>query len=63
MALSIAFAEKSAKYERGEKPNAAQIGEFASEVIQGIPRFNYYGYDSQTIRKSINECINNAIGK
>jgi hypothetical protein len=56
-ALSLALAEQSKKYKRGEKPNGLQIANFAGEIIDALPGANTAGLGVSSVRESIRQGI------
>ena len=52
-ALSLAFAQKSEKYKKGNKPNASQIANSTIEVLDALPDANLRGVGNSSIRESI----------
>lgn len=56
-ALSLALAERSSKYKRGDKPNALQIATLTIEVVDALPGANATGVGTSNIRESIRQGI------
>ena len=56
-ALSLALAEQSKKYKRGEKPNGLQIANFAGEIVDALPGANTAGLGVSSVRESIRQGI------
>lgn len=56
-ALSLALAEQSKKYKRGEKPNGLQIANVAGEIVDALPGANTAGLGVSSIRESIRQGI------
>lgn len=52
-ALSLALAEKSTRYKRGEKPNASQIANVTVEILDALPDGNLNGVGTSSLRESI----------
>ena len=56
-ALSLALAEQSNKYKRGERPNGLQIANAAGEIVDALPSANSAGTGGSSIRESIRQGI------
>lgn len=56
-AISLALAEQSKKYKRGEKPNALQIATVVGEIVDALPGANTAGVGASSIRESIRQGI------
>jgi hypothetical protein len=54
-ALSLALAEQSRKYKRGENPNGSQIATVAGEIVDALPVANVAGVGASSIRESIRQ--------
>lgn len=54
-ALSLALAEQSKKYKRGENPNGSQIATVAGEIVDALPVANLAGVGGSSIRESIRQ--------
>lgn len=55
--LSLALAEQSKKYKRGEKPNGLQIATVTGEIVDALPGANVAGTGASSIRESIRQGI------
>lgn len=52
-ALALVLAEKSKRFKNGDAPNAKQIADAVSEILDALPDANRFGVSPSSIRESI----------